>query len=91
MKNEFDKEFQTTLIRGYHFTGYDVDAMDDYNYSALHLAARHGYIEMIKILLKHGSKINFNVTNPEEKFPLDAIEEPLRLAIKVCISLFSHF
>ncbi|KAF2368956.1 Ankyrin repeat-containing domain [Trinorchestia longiramus] len=62
--------------------GYDVNALDDFSYSALHLAARHGYTEMIQLLISHGAKVNFNSPQPHEKFPLDAIEEPLRLALK---------
>ncbi|KAA0194229.1 Ankyrin repeat domain-containing protein [Hyalella azteca] len=62
--------------------GYDVDALDDYSYSALHLAARHGYTEMMRLLIAHGAKVNFNDSQSDDKFPIDAVEEPLRLAIK---------
>lgn len=60
---------------------YDVNALDDFGCSALHLAARLGYTEMVRILIKHGSIVNFN-PEMEDKFPVDAVEEPLRLALK---------
>lgn len=63
-------------------SGYDVNVLDDYGYSALHLAARLGYTEMVDLLIKHGSIVNFNPETPE-KFPVDAVDEPLRLALKV--------
>uniref|UniRef100_A0A6A7FR83 Ankyrin repeat and KH domain-containing protein mask-like n=1 Tax=Hirondellea gigas TaxID=1518452 RepID=A0A6A7FR83_9CRUS len=62
--------------------GYDVNALDDFDCSALHLAARHGYTDMVELLIKHGATINYNTIETEDTFPVDAVDEPLRLAIK---------
>lgn len=63
--------------------GCDINARDEIGYTALHLSAEHGYTEMMKTLLKHDAQVNFNIP-PEfdDEFPTDALDEPLRLAIK---------
>ncbi|MPC83753.1 26S proteasome non-ATPase regulatory subunit 10 [Portunus trituberculatus] len=63
--------------------GCDINARDEIGYTALHLSAEHGYTEMMKTLIKHNAQINFNIP-PEfdDEFPTDALDEPLRLAIK---------
>ncbi|XP_069939291.1 ankyrin-1 isoform X5 [Cherax quadricarinatus] len=63
--------------------GCDINAKDDIGYTALHLSAEHGYIEMMEVLLKHGAQVNFNIPpEDEDDFPTDAYDEPLRLALK---------
>lgn len=64
--------------------GCDINARDEIGYTALHLSAEHGYTEMMKVLLKHEAQVNFNIP-PEfdDDFPTDALDEPLRLALKV--------
>ncbi|KAK3869994.1 hypothetical protein Pcinc_024735 [Petrolisthes cinctipes] len=63
--------------------GCDINARDEIGYTALHLSAEHGYTEMMKVLLKHNAQVNFNIP-PEfdDDFPTDALDEPLRLALK---------
>ena len=75
----------------YILPGCDINARDEIGYTALHLSAEHGYTEMMKTLIKHNAQVNFNIP-PEfdDEFPTDALDEPLRLAIKVsCIDRFS--
>ena len=63
--------------------GCDLNARDDIGYTPLHLCAEHGYIDMIHILLKHKAKVNINHTEEDDLYPIDAVDEPLRLALKV--------
>lgn len=65
------------------FSGCEINIKDDIGYSPLHLAAEHGYINLMEILLKHDAIVNFNDPNPTEVYPMDLVDEPLRLAIKV--------
>nr|XP_045609997.1 poly [ADP-ribose] polymerase tankyrase-2-like isoform X3 [Procambarus clarkii] len=61
----------------------DINARDDIGYTALHLSAEHGYIDMMEVLLKHDAQVNFNIPpEDEDDFPTDAFDEPLRLALK---------
>jgi len=62
--------------------GCNINAVDDIGYSALHLSAEHGYIDMMEVLLKHKCIVNFNIANDDEYFPTESTDEPLRLAIK---------
>jgi len=39
--------------------GCDVNARDECGYSALHLAAEHGFIELVQLLLDQGAQANF--------------------------------
>ncbi|RXG73787.1 Ankyrin-1 [Armadillidium vulgare] len=62
--------------------GCDANALDDIGYSPLHLAAEHGFLNLIELLLKHEAQVNFNDPNPIEPYPMAVVDEPLRLAVK---------
>ncbi|CAG0890174.1 unnamed protein product [Darwinula stevensoni] len=59
--------------------GAPVDALDDAGYSALHLSAEHGRLDLLRLLLEHGACVNFTPPGEECK---DRPDEPLRLAIR---------
>lgn len=62
--------------------GADINLIDDCGYSALHLAAEHGYCEIVKILLDSGAKIDYREPT-DEIFPRTTLcDEPLRLALR---------
>lgn len=63
--------------------GCDLNARDDIGYTPLHLCAEHGYLDMINVLLRHNAQVNFNHPDDEDQYPIDAVDEPLRLALKV--------
>lgn len=69
--------------------GANINSVDDCGYSAIHLAAEHGYIEMAKLLIESGAKVDF-CGSTDELYPKTTLcDEPLRLAVKnkhyVCI------
>jgi hypothetical protein len=62
--------------------GAEINKIDDCGYSALHLAAEHGYFEICKILLDAGAKIDYREPT-DEIFPRTTLcDEPLRLALR---------
>jgi hypothetical protein len=48
--------------------GGDINATDECGYSALHLAAEHGYVELVQLLLARGARVDYRENNGEE-FP----------------------
>jgi len=44
--------------------GFDVDAKDQYGFTALHLAADRGYIDIVKILIAKGA--NLGIKDPDD-------------------------
>lgn len=67
--------------------GSDPDAMDEVGYTALHLCAERGYIDLIYLLVKHGARVCFTEMTADEKSlgnppRVSLADEPLRLAIK---------
>ncbi|XP_018020475.1 ankyrin-3 isoform X2 [Hyalella azteca] len=62
--------------------GCDLNARDDIGYTPLHLCAEHGYLDMMSILLKHNARVNINQHRADDLYPIDAVDEPLRLALK---------
>ncbi|KAF2368955.1 Ankyrin repeat-containing domain [Trinorchestia longiramus] len=62
--------------------GCDLNARDDIGYTPLHLCAEHGYLDMMHILLKHNVQVNINKVLDDDLYPIDAVDEPLRLALK---------
>ena len=67
-----------------NIAGCDIEARDNIGYTPLHVAAEHGFTDMIDFLLKHNATVNCNIPDPDdEEFPLNNIDEPLRLALKV--------
>lgn len=62
--------------------GAEINKIDDCGYSALHLAAEHGYFEICEILLKGGAKVDYREPT-DEIFPRTTLcDEPLRLALR---------
>lgn len=62
--------------------GADINKIDDCGYSALHLAAEHGYFEICKILLDAGANVDYREPT-DEIFPRTTLcDEPLRLALR---------
>ncbi|GBM70702.1 Ankyrin-1 [Araneus ventricosus] len=67
--------------------GCDPNAMDEIGFTALHLCAERGYIDLVLLLLEHKAKVSFTELNLHDKAlgnpPRATIaDEPLRLAIK---------
>lgn len=63
--------------------GADINAVDDCGYSALHLACEHGYIEIVKLLLKSGAKVDYRKDRNDDLYPRTTVcDEPLRLALR---------
>ncbi|KAG8183957.1 hypothetical protein JTE90_005188 [Oedothorax gibbosus] len=67
--------------------GCDPDAMDEIGYTALHLCAERGYIDLVELLLEHKARVSFTELDLEDTAlgnpPRATIaDEPLRLAIK---------
>lgn len=68
--------------------GCDPDAMDEIGYTALHLCAERGYINLVELLLEHKARVAFTELDFEEEKALGnppratIADEPLRLAIK---------
>ncbi|UJR10463.1 hypothetical protein I4U23_014667 [Adineta vaga] len=54
---ENDLECVRLLIEDYHA---DVNVLDEAGYSPLHLASKYGFIDIIHILIDHGSSVNFH-------------------------------
>lgn len=62
--------------------GADINATDECGYSALHLAAEHGFLEVAEILLEAGAQTDFRMET-EELYPRTTVcDEPLRLALR---------
>jgi ankyrin repeat protein len=40
--------------------GADVDAVDEIGYTAMHLCAERGYLDLMLLLLQHGARIRFS-------------------------------
>lgn len=45
--------------------GADVNAMDDIGYTAMHLCAERGYLDLMLLLLQHGAQIRFSEIKSE--------------------------
>ena len=77
---ENDLECVRLLIDDYHA---DVNVLDEAGYSPLHLAAKYGFIDIIHILIDHGSMINFHtVANDAPIRAIDVLTEPLSLCLE---------
>ncbi|XP_058448391.1 putative ankyrin repeat protein RF_0381 isoform X2 [Malaya genurostris] len=60
----------------------DINAIDEVGYSALHLAAEHGYYHLAKILLDAGCKVDYREPT-DDPYPRTTLcDEPLRLALR---------
>lgn len=72
----------TEAVRLLLVRGADINAIDDCGYSALHLAAEHGYYDLTSMLLEMGAKVDYRQPT-DESFPRTTLsDEPLRLALK---------
>lgn len=69
----------------------DVNVLDEAGYSPLHLAAKYGFIDIIHILIDHGSLVNFhiapttvngNLTRSVVTSYNDVMTEPLSLCLE---------
>lgn len=67
----------------------NVDAQDEYNQTALFLAAREGSYQVAKILLQHG-KANADLPDHMERFPRDIALERQHRDISQLIDEFCH-
>jgi len=67
----------------------NVDAQDEYNQTALFLAAREGSYQVARILLQHG-KANADLPDHMERFPRDIALERQHHDIAQLIEEFSH-
>ncbi|CAF2196821.1 unnamed protein product [Rotaria magnacalcarata] len=82
---ENDLECVRLLIEDH---GVDVNVLDDAGYSPLHLAAKYGFIDIMHILIDHGSLINFHIAiNNSQACSMvvphyDVIVEPLSLCLE---------
>ena len=56
---ENDLECVRLLVEEY---AADVNVLDEAGYSPLHLAAKYGFIDIMHILIDHGSLVNFHIT-----------------------------
>ncbi|KAJ6215941.1 hypothetical protein RDWZM_010441 [Blomia tropicalis] len=79
---KYEKAVALLLVRGC-----DVNAMDDVGYTAIHLCAERGYVDLMAILIEHSARIKFTQLKPDDRAlgnpPRATIaDEPLRLAIK---------
>ncbi|XP_019550440.2 putative ankyrin repeat protein RF_0381 isoform X1 [Aedes albopictus] len=60
----------------------DINAIDEVGYSALHLAAEHGFYDLAKILLNGGCKVDYREPT-DDPYPRTTLcDEPLRLALR---------
>ncbi|CAF0827236.1 unnamed protein product [Rotaria sp. Silwood1] len=83
----FENDFECVrlLIEDY---GADVNILDEAGYSPLHLAAKYGFIDIMHILIDHGSLINFHVAVNESQTRsiiapyYDVMTEPLSLCLE---------
>jgi ankyrin repeat protein len=80
---ENDFECARLLIETY---AADVNSLDDAGYSPLHLAAKYGFIDMMHLLIDHGSQVNFQTVNSPSRSLLvsyhDTVAEPLTLCLE---------
>jgi len=82
---ENDLECVRLLIEDYNA---DVNVLDEAGYSPLHLASKYGFIDIIHILIDHGSLINFHIAaNNSETCSIiapyyDVLIEPLSLCLE---------
>ncbi|CAF3070904.1 unnamed protein product [Rotaria socialis] len=82
---ENDIEGVRLLVEDYNA---DVNVLDEAGYSPLHLAAKYGYIEIMHILIDHGSLVNFRkAINDTQTRALiapfyDVMTEPLSLCLE---------
>jgi ankyrin repeat protein len=61
----------------------DVNVLDEAGYSPLHLAAKYGFIDIIHILIDHGSLINFHIeANNHQARGVEVLTEPLSLCLE---------
>ncbi|CAB0033102.1 unnamed protein product [Trichogramma brassicae] len=63
--------------------GAEIDATDECGYSALHLAAEHGYLDLVKLLLKHGAKVDHR-QDTGELFPRWVIVNKDSVIVSLC-------
>ena len=67
----------------------DINVLDDAGYSPLHLAGKYGFIDIMHLLIDHGSIINFHTettvhqpcTNINQSYH-DVVAEPLSLCLE---------
>jgi len=77
---ENDLECVRLLIETYHA---DLNLLDDAGYSPIHLASKYGFIDIMHILIDHGSQINFHLrTDSNELRSTDIMIEPLSLCLE---------
>jgi len=83
----FENDFECVrlLIEDYHA---DVNVLDEAGYSPIHLAAKYGFLDIMHILIDHGSLVNFHtgLTSIQSQSLVgphyDIITEPLSLCLE---------
>lgn len=73
----FENDFECVRILIEEF-GADVNVLDEAGYSPLHLASKYGFIDIIHILIDHGSIINFHAAATSDN-------------IQICAEIISHY
>ena len=59
---KYEKAVALLLVRGC-----DVNAMDDVGYTAIHLCAERGYVDLMAILIEHSARIKFTQLKPDDR------------------------
>jgi len=75
----------TTLLEQYPET--DLDAVDEYGYTPLHLACDRGNIDVVKLLLKKGA--DHRIKDPDDLSPIELAREAGQSDIEAILSSIS--
>lgn len=77
---ENDLECVRLLVEDYHA---DINVLDEAGYSPLHLAAKYGFIDIMHILIDHGSLVNFH--SPVDRSTTASYQEVMIEPLSLCL------